>query len=63
MADPDLQIKGGGRGAGHPDTEIRGEGVTSPTLGTTAVKRLNRYFCFFIAGISFTSLRKMGKDV
>ena len=25
VADPDLQIRGGGRG-GHPDPEIRGEG-------------------------------------
>ena len=24
MADPDLQIRGGGRGGGHPDPEIRG---------------------------------------
>ena len=27
MADPDLQIRGGGRGVGHPDPEIRGDGL------------------------------------
>ena len=29
VADPDLQIRGGGKG-GHPDPEIRGEGGWSP---------------------------------
>ena len=26
MADPDLQIRGGGRGSDNPDSEIRGRG-------------------------------------
>ena len=31
VADPDLQIRGGGGGkGGHPDPEIRGEGGWSP---------------------------------
>ena len=44
---------------------ILGHVVPNRRVGirTTAVKRLNRYFLFFIAGISFTSKRKMGKDV
>ena len=29
VADPDLQIRGGGRGGGHPDPEIRGVGAVS----------------------------------